>query len=71
MLITFFNANPPGTKIAPGAFDNNIGKTVPLKRDDVVIGDCVIVDIQYGDEGVEVTYDTEVSLGLEIDLEVG
>ena len=70
MLITFFNANPPNTKIAPGAFDSNIGKTVPLKRDGEIIGDCVIVDIQYGDEGVEVTYDTEVSLGLEIDLEV-
>ena len=68
--IIFFNELPDNTVIIPGAFEESIGKTVPLRNSntDEYLGECTILAVTVNEEGVLVTYETDARLGLEIQM---
>ena len=68
--ITFFNAHPDNTILIPDAFEESIGKTVPLRNSntDEYLGECTILAVTVNEEGVFVTYETDARLGLEIQM---
>ena len=69
MKITVFNANPPYTTVHPDAFKKAIGKTVPIRNTATgEIGECTILDVEVVDTGINVTYETDMNLGISINV---
>jgi hypothetical protein len=55
---------PAHSQFAPGCFDSQIGKTVPLKADGQRIDNCKIVDAEVSPDGSEVRLTLEVPDGV-------
>ena len=69
MKFTFFNANPPGTVVAPDAFKKAIGQKVPVRNTHTgEVGEGTLLDVQVVDGGIEVTYETDMNLGVSINF---
>ena len=69
MKITFFNANPPHTIIAPDAFKKAIGQKVPIKIPATgAVGEGTLLDVEIVDGGINVTYETDMNLGVVINF---
>lgn len=63
-LVKAVQQAPAHQQFAPGCFDSQIGKTVPLKGDGQQIGNCKIVGAEVAEDGLSVTLTYEVPDGL-------
>lgn len=69
MKITFFNANPPYTTVHPDAFKKAIGKKVPVRNTYTgEVGEGTLLDVEIVDGGIMVTYETDMNLGISINV---
>jgi len=63
-LVKAVQQAPAHQQFAPGCFDSQIGKTVPLKAEGQQIDNCKIVGAEVAEDGLSVTLTYEVPDGL-------
>lgn len=60
--VKFFNACPSHIYTQSEFFKNQVGKTVKMTKMDMTpLGEATILDVEYVDDGVWITYETDVS----------
>lgn len=69
MKVTIFNKNPRGVIVAPEAFKKAIGQKVPIRNTNTgEVGEGTLLDVRTFEDGIEVTYETDMNLGISINF---
>lgn len=67
-LVTFFNRHNPDEVWSKEALDSNVGKTLPLTNTATgETGTAKIVGVDVNDEGITVTYETDMNFSMRMD----
>lgn len=67
-MITFFNKFAPNEIVSKDALDSNVGKELPLTNTATgETGVAKIVAVSVDDEGITVTYETDMNFGIRMD----
>jgi hypothetical protein len=67
-IVKFWNAFKPGEILSKDALDSNIGKTLPIVN--LITGEegtGTIIAVEVGDNGFEVTYETDMNFNIRMD----